>query len=104
MTQPNRPLSPHLQIYRLPLLGILSITHRLAGIALSAGAVLLAYWLGSAAYGPAADSGSSTTIPGSEAGAVMPRSRRARASGRSAHVQSAIQSCSTFELKGGTNG
>ncbi len=52
MTASKRPLSPHLQVYRLPLLAILSITHRITGVALAAGAVLLAVWLGAAAYGP----------------------------------------------------
>jgi succinate dehydrogenase / fumarate reductase cytochrome b subunit len=52
MTASNRPLSPHLQIYRLPLVALMSISHRISGIALSAGTVLLALWLGSAAYGP----------------------------------------------------
>jgi succinate dehydrogenase / fumarate reductase cytochrome b subunit len=33
----NRPLSPHLQVYRLPLLAILSILHRMTGAALSIG-------------------------------------------------------------------
>ena len=54
MTTRLRPLSPHLQIYRLPLLAIVSITHRATGVALSAGLILLAYWLGSAAAGPEA--------------------------------------------------
>jgi succinate dehydrogenase / fumarate reductase cytochrome b subunit len=54
MTSLNRPLSPHLQVYRLPLVAILSITHRITGVALSAGTILLAIWLGSAAYGPEA--------------------------------------------------
>ena len=54
MTSLNRPLSPHLQVYRLPLVAILSITHRITGVALSAGTLLLAIWLGSAAYGPEA--------------------------------------------------
>ncbi|MEK9706506.1 MAG: succinate dehydrogenase, cytochrome b556 subunit, partial [Alphaproteobacteria bacterium] len=48
MTDRNRPLSPHLQVYRLPLDAILSITHRITGVALSFGAVLLVYWLMSA--------------------------------------------------------
>lgn len=50
----NRPLSPHLQIYRLPLVALMSITHRITGVALSAGTILLVIWLGSAAYGPEA--------------------------------------------------
>jgi succinate dehydrogenase / fumarate reductase cytochrome b subunit len=54
MTSSNRPLSPHLQIYRLPLVALLSILHRATGVALVGGALLLVYWLGSAAYGPAA--------------------------------------------------
>lgn len=54
MTPTNRPLSPHLQIYRLPLVALQSITHRITGVALSAGTILLAIWLGSAAYGPEA--------------------------------------------------
>ena len=47
-----RPLSPHLQVYRLPLAAVLSITHRLTGIGLTLGMLLLVWWLTSAAYGP----------------------------------------------------
>ena len=54
MNPSNRPLSPHLQIYRLPLVALMSITHRITGVALSAGTILLVIWLGSAAYGPEA--------------------------------------------------
>ena len=50
----NRPLSPHLQIYRLPLTAIMSISHRATGVALSVGTLLLLYWLVSAALGPTA--------------------------------------------------
>lgn len=52
MTTRTRPLSPHLQVYRLPLTALMSITHRATGCALGLGCVLLAYWLGAAAYGP----------------------------------------------------
>lgn len=45
----RRPLSPHLQIYRPQISSTLSIFHRIAGIALSAGAVLLSLWLAAAA-------------------------------------------------------
>jgi succinate dehydrogenase / fumarate reductase cytochrome b subunit len=45
-------LSPHLQIYRLPLAAILSITHRITGVGLTLGTVLLTWWVASAAYGP----------------------------------------------------
>jgi len=49
-----RPLSPHLQIYRLPLAAWLSISHRITGVGLTIGTLLLTYWIVSAAYGPAA--------------------------------------------------
>ena len=49
-----RPLSPHLQIYRLPLPAILSITHRMTGVILSTGTVLLALWIMALAQGPEA--------------------------------------------------
>lgn len=35
----NRPLSPHLQIYRLPITGLISITHRLTGVFLTVGLI-----------------------------------------------------------------
>jgi succinate dehydrogenase / fumarate reductase cytochrome b subunit len=47
----NRPLSPHLQVYRLPLVAVLSITHRMTGIFLGLGTLVLLYWLGAAASG-----------------------------------------------------
>lgn len=54
MTTRNRPLSPHLQVYRLPLLALMSIAHRITGVGLVMGLVVLAFWLGSAASGPEA--------------------------------------------------
>jgi len=54
MANGNRPLSPHLQVYRPQITSILSITHRLTGASLAVGALLLTYWLTSAAYGPEA--------------------------------------------------
>lgn len=36
----KRPLSPHLGIYRLPLTALLSISHRITGLALVAGFVI----------------------------------------------------------------
>lgn len=54
MTTRNRPLSPHLQIYRLPILALMSISHRITGVGLVAGLLVLAWWLGSAAAGPQA--------------------------------------------------
>ncbi len=35
----NRPMSPHLQIYRLPITGIISITHRMTGVCLTIGLI-----------------------------------------------------------------
>jgi succinate dehydrogenase / fumarate reductase, cytochrome b subunit len=52
MSRALRPLSPDLQIYRPQLTSVLSFTHRITGIALSAGVLLLVGWLASAAAGP----------------------------------------------------
>jgi succinate dehydrogenase / fumarate reductase cytochrome b subunit len=57
MISDPRPLSPHLQIYRWQLTSVLSILHRMTGIALVVGAVLLVSWFGSAADGPASFAG-----------------------------------------------
>ncbi len=46
-----KPLSPHLQIYRLPLNAILSITHRITGVILALGAVVVVAMLVAAASG-----------------------------------------------------
>ena len=54
MQSDNRPLSPHLQIYRLPLTAITSITHRLSGLLLGLGAFGMVYWLVALAAGPEA--------------------------------------------------
>ena len=51
MLDNNRPLSPHLHIYRPQITSLLSITHRFTGIALAVGAIFFTYWLLSAAYG-----------------------------------------------------
>jgi succinate dehydrogenase / fumarate reductase cytochrome b subunit len=48
----NRPLSPHLQIYRPQLTSVLSIVHRMTGVGLTLGAVLVVWWLLAAATGP----------------------------------------------------
>ena len=50
----DRPLSPHLQIYRWTWTMTMSILHRITGGALYVGTILLAYWLLSMALGPAA--------------------------------------------------
>ena len=48
----NRPLSPHLDIYRFELQMAMSISHRITGVGLTLGAVLVVWWLFSAAVGP----------------------------------------------------
>jgi len=56
MAQPtarNRPLSPHLQVYRPQITSVLSILHRIAGVALGLGAIWLVAWLYLAAKGGA---------------------------------------------------
>ena len=45
----RRPLSPHLQVYRWPISMMLSIGHRVTGVGLGIGALLLTWWLVAAA-------------------------------------------------------
>jgi len=52
MATKNRPISPHLQIYRPQITSTLSILHRLTGIGLAFGSLMLTWWLISAAAGP----------------------------------------------------
>ena len=54
MAQTERPLSPHLQVYRPQITSMLSILHRLTGVVLGGGTLLLAWWLTAAAVGPEA--------------------------------------------------
>ena len=49
----QRPLSPHLQVYRPQLTSMMSITHRATGVALTTGTVVLAAWLVALALGGA---------------------------------------------------
>ena len=46
------PLSPHLQIYRLPLTALLSVAHRATGVVLGLGALILVLLLAAAANSP----------------------------------------------------
>lgn len=52
MSSQDRPLSPHLQVYRPQITSVLSILHRATGIALAVGTLLLIWWLVAAAAGP----------------------------------------------------
>ncbi len=49
----QRPLSPHLSIYRWLISNTLSILHRITGFGLSLGLIPFALWLYGAAYDPA---------------------------------------------------
>ena len=52
VTGHNRPLSPHLTIWRWQVTMLASIMHRATGMALSGGAIVLAWWLVSISNGP----------------------------------------------------
>lgn len=54
MARADRPLSPHLQIYRWYFTMALSIAHRITGVGLALGLVLLTWWLLALASGPEA--------------------------------------------------
>jgi succinate dehydrogenase / fumarate reductase cytochrome b subunit len=51
MARDSRPLSPDMQIYRPQLTSVLSITHRITGVALSVGTLLVVAWLIAVAAG-----------------------------------------------------
>lgn len=55
--QKERPLSPHLQVYRPQLTSMLSILHRGTGVFLMMGAPILVCWLAAIASGPQAFEG-----------------------------------------------
>ncbi len=48
----TRPLSPHLSIYRWQISMVLSILHRITGVGLGIGTLLICYWFISIASGP----------------------------------------------------
>ncbi len=52
MNNSQRPISPHLFIYRWPMTMTVSILHRVTGIMLSLGLVVFVAWLIAAAAGP----------------------------------------------------
>ena len=53
MRDTKSPLSPHLSIYRWPITMTISILHRVTGVAMSVGLIVLCAWLMSAAAGAA---------------------------------------------------
>ncbi len=68
MTANQRPLSPHLQVYRPQLTSVLSILHRITGLLLGLGTIALVFWLMAAAGG-----GRSFKIAQSVAGSIPGR-------------------------------
>lgn len=56
MTDSNRqrPLSPHLTVYKPQITSVTSIMHRITGVALTFAAFIFACWLGCLAAGPEA--------------------------------------------------
>ncbi len=58
----KRPMSPHVQIYKLPLTALLSISHRITGVALSVGSLFLIWVLASAAVGPESFAGAQAIL------------------------------------------
>ena len=66
----RRPLSPHLQVYKPQITTITSIMHRITGMALAFGTLLLVWWLVAAATGDAAYA-RATWFIGSPVGLLM---------------------------------
>lgn len=54
MAQSSRPISPHLSIYKPQITMIMSIMHRITGMGLALGMVLVTWWLSAAAWGDGA--------------------------------------------------
>ena len=69
MTQRERPLSPHLQVYRWQITMTMSILHRATGVALAVGVFALAWWL-VAVSGDAQDFATFADVAGSLLGRI----------------------------------
>ena len=50
----NRPLSPHLTVYKPQITSVLSIFHRITGAGLAVSTILVVFWLASLAIGEVA--------------------------------------------------
>jgi succinate dehydrogenase / fumarate reductase cytochrome b subunit len=57
-----RPLSPFLTVYRWPITMATSIVHRMTGVALAGGMIIITWWLWSVANGPEAYNGFTDVI------------------------------------------
>ncbi|ORU92953.1 MAG: succinate dehydrogenase, cytochrome b556 subunit [Cycloclasticus sp. symbiont of Poecilosclerida sp. N] len=64
MSSNNRPLSPHLDVYRLPLSALISIVHRGTGAFLTTGTIVLVWWLVALAGGEASFMGAQDFMSG----------------------------------------
>ena len=67
MTQRERPLSPHLQVYKPQITMVMSILHRITGCVIAVGAFGIVWWLSAVAAGPEAYAtflACATSIPG----------------------------------------
>jgi succinate dehydrogenase / fumarate reductase cytochrome b subunit len=62
MANRERPLSPHLQVYRWQITMTMSILHRASGLALVVGAFALAWWLLAVAAGGEAYAGAAACL------------------------------------------
>ena len=49
----KRPLSPHLQVYRLPLAAVTSILNRITGVGMTLAAILIVWWFAAGAFSAA---------------------------------------------------
>lgn len=67
----DRPLSPHLQVYRPQITSVLSILHRATGVALTVGAALVVWWLFAAATGREAFATADGFLSGPIGGFIM---------------------------------
>ncbi len=54
MSAKQRPLSPHLSVYKFRITSTLSILHRMTGVVMSIGAIAFVWWLFAVASGPEA--------------------------------------------------
>ena len=64
MPEINRPLSPHLSVYKWQVANTLSILHRATGVFLTLGAFLFVAWIVSAAIGPDSYAGVQALLAG----------------------------------------
>ncbi len=58
----DRPLSPHLQVYKPQLTSMLSIVHRGTGVFLSLASVYVVYWIYALSSGPVAFAGAQAIV------------------------------------------